>query len=430
METKIKKLPKGRVELTVELSSSEFDEFIKEAEKELSYEKEIPGFRPGKAPIEIIRSEIGETKIYERAAKLAIEKTYWQAVLEKNLKPIELPKIEILKMARDNPFVYKATFSVLPEVKIGEIKKIKVRRRKPKITEKDVEKLLREIQISRRKEVKVDREIRKGDRLEIDIDMFLNKVPIEGGQGRNVSYLLGESSYLPGLEEKLIGAKPGEIREFSLEYPEDFHDKRLAGRKVDFRVKINSVYEIELPNLDDNFAQSVGNFKTLEELKEQLKRNLEDEGKIKEEERLELEILDKLINISSFEEIPEILLENEKEKMISELEESLNELNLRFEDYLLHLKKTKEDLKNDLSPQAEKRIKTILIIKKLAEENNLFVKEDELEKEINELLDYYKYDLETQREIRTDEYRQFLKNMMLNRKVINWLKNQVTIEEE
>ena len=121
MEIKIKKLPKGKIELIVELSALEFDKFLKRAEEELSFEKEIPGFRPGRAPIEVIRKEIGETKIYERGAKLAIEETYWQSVLEKNLKPIELPKIEILKIARGNPFIYKATFSVLPEIKIGEI---------------------------------------------------------------------------------------------------------------------------------------------------------------------------------------------------------------------------------------------------------------------------------------------------------------------
>ncbi len=425
MEVKIKKLPKNIIELTIELTPLEFDKFLKKAEEKLSLEKTIPGFRPGKAPADVLRREIGETKIYEEASKIAIEETYWQVIREKKLEPIDLPKIEILKVARNNPFIYKAKVPVLPQIKIGEIKKIKVERRKPEIKEKDIEKLLSELQFSRRKETIVDRQVRKGDRVEIDLEMFLNKVPLEGGQGKNISYLIGDSHYIPDLEEKLIGLKTGETKEFSLDYPEDFYDKKLAGKKIDFRIRVNSIYQIDLPPIDDSFAQSLGKFKNLEELR----KNLEDEAKIKEEERLELEILEKLINCSSFEEIPDLLLENEKEKMIFELEKSLEEMNLKFDDYLIHLKRTREDLKREFIPQAEKRVKTSLIIRKIAQENKFFISDEELERTINEISDYYKYDRDALRNIKTDEYRNYLRNIMLNRKVIDWLKKQVIIEE-
>ncbi len=429
MEIKIQKLPKSTIELIIELNSEEFNSFLKKAESELASKISIPGFRPGKAPINLFKKEISEAKIYEKAAQMAIEETYWQVIKEKNLEPINLPKIEILKLAKDNPFIYKATFFNFPQVKICDFKKIKVKRKKIEIKEEKVERLLNELRISRRKEILVERPAQKGDRLEIDFEMFFNKVPLENGQGKNVSFLLGESYYIPGLEEKLIGMKKGEIKEFSLEYPENFYDKKLAGRKIDFRVKINSIYQVELPNLDDNFAQSVGNFKNLEELKEQLRKNLEEEEKNKEEERLELEMLDQIIKNSDFEEIPEIIINEEKEKIIEELEKSLEMSNLKFEDYLLHIKKTKDELKEEFTPQAEKRVKTALIIGKIAQEYKFFVSDEELGQEINRLLKYYQYDLEAQRNIRTDEYQNYLRNFLLNRKIIQWLKNQVIIED-
>ena len=414
--------------MTVELSSSEFDKFIKRTEEKFSQEKEIPGFRLGKTPIDILRREIGETKIYEEASKMAIEETYWQAIREKNLEPINLPKIEILKAARGNPFIYKAKFINLPQVKLGEIEKIKVRRKKIKIEERDIEEMLLELRKSRKKELVVERPAQKGDRLEIDLEMFLNNVPLEGGQGKNISYLIGESHYIPGFEEKILGLKRGETKEFSLDYPENFYDKKLAGKRVDFKVKVNSVYQVELPPLDDSFAQSLGRFKDLNDLKSQLSKNLEEEKNIKEEERLELEILEKITNLSTFEEIPEILLEEEKEKMISELEESLNKMNLKFDDYLVHLKKTRDELKKEFTPQAEKRVKTNLIIRKIIQENKFFIEEKEIDGAINELMNYYQYDPEMRKTLRTDEYRSYLRNVMLNRRVIDWLKKKVTIE--
>ena len=427
IDIKVKRLPQNLLELIIELNPNEFDTFLKRAEEEFSLRTSIPGFRPGKVPLEILRREIGETKIYEKAIQMAIEETYWQVVKEKKLEPISLPKIEILKFAKGNPFIYKVLVSLLPQVKIGDLKKIRVERKKIEIKEKEVEKLLSELRISRRKEILVERPAQKGDRLEIDLEMFFNKVPLEGGRRENVSYLLGESYYIPGLEKNLIGAKKGEIKEFSLDYPENFYDQKLAGKNIDFKIKINSIYQIELPPLDDSFAQSLGNFKNLTELKKQLKSNLEKERQIKEEERLELEILEKSIELSIFEEIPEILLIEEKEKMLSELERSLEIANLKLDDYLLHLKKTKDDLKKEFTPQAEKRVKTVLMIRKIVKEHNLSIEEGKLNQEINRLINYYKYDTEIQRNIRTDEFRNYLRNVILNRKAIDWLKKQVMI---
>ncbi|MCX7779272.1 MAG: trigger factor [Patescibacteria group bacterium] len=428
MEVKSQKLPKNTLELTIELQPEEFDFYLKKAEREISYQIQVPGFRPGRAPADLLKREISEAKIYEKAAQMAIEETYWQVIKEKKIEPITLPKIEILKLARNNPFIYQATVVLLPTVRIGAINQIKVKRKKIFIQEKSIEKLLEELRQSRRKETLVERPAQRGDRLEIDLEMFLNKVPVEGGQGKNISYLVGDSAYLPGLAEQLIGLKRGDSKEFQLDYPENFYDKKLAGKSIDFRVKVNAVYQIELPNLDDRFAQSLGHFKNLDELRRQMQANLEEEAKIKEEERIELEILDKLINLSDFEEIPELLLAEEKEKMLFELEQSLEKMNLKINDYLLHLKKTKEELKKEFTPQAEKRVKTALLIRKIAQENNFSISEEELDQEVNRLRRYYQYDSEMQKDLNTDEYRSYLRNLILNRKVIDWLKKQVTIE--
>lgn len=429
METKIKKLPSGETELTVELNAQEFDVYYKKVEIELINNFEMPGFRKGKAPKDIFNKEVNQSKIYQETATAIIEKTLGEALEKEKLEVLGTPKIEIKKISSGNPFIYQATFSVLPKVKIISLKKIEALRKKTEITEQEVEKVLKDIREKRKKEILKEKEACRGDKVEMDINMFFGNVPVENGQAQKVPYVLGGQSWLPDLEKHLLGVKRNEEKEFVVTYPVDHFDKKLAGRDVNFKIKIHGVYEIELPELNDELAKSLGAFKDLSDLREKIKINIIEEKRLKNEELLEIEILNQLVAKSEFEEIPEILLDEETHKMLHELEDSLVQQNLKFDDYLGHLKKSKEELEKELKPQAEKRVKTILIFRNIIQENKLLVAEEEIDQQIKMISNYYAGNKELEKTFKTPEYRNYLKNTLLNRKTIEFIKSQVKIKE-
>jgi len=425
------RLPKNLMEITAELSILEMAPFYHQTIEELSKDIEIPGWRKGKAPAQMIKQKIGEAEINRRVAEIAIEKKYPEIVKEvfstdkENGEPAGVPQIQIQKMASEEPFIFNLIIPLVPEVKLGNYKKIKQERKKIEITDEEIKKVLAELQQSRRQETLANRPAGLNDRIEIDLDLFIDKVPVENGQIKNFSIILGRDDYLPGLSENLKGLARGEEKNFSFPYPDSHYDKKLAGKLVDFKAKIKNVYQITLPVLDDVFAQSFGNFKTLKDLENKIKENLEIEAKNKEEQRLEAAILKSLVAQSKIGDIPEILVEHELDKMVDELKAEIELSGAKFEDYLQSIKKTQTDLRKDFAVQAQERIKTALCIRQLAKQENFSVKNEEIEEEIKRLNKIYEKQEQILDEFKKENGKIFLKNLLTNRKVIEWLKKQL-----
>ena len=415
-------MPQGLLEYTVELSAEEMKPYFDHAFEELSVNLKIDGFRPGKVPPETAKRHIGEAKILEEAAEHAINEKYQEIVLADKIIPAGLPEVHIQKIARDNPFVFKCTVPLFPVVKLGDYRKIKVKKEKIEVTDSQVDKILNDLRQTRRTEIIVDRPIVSTDKAEVDIEMFLNKVVLENGTAKNTAVIMNEPFYIPGFSEKILGAKKGEIREFSLKYPDDHYDKKMAGREIDFRVKINNVYEIKLPELNDEFVKTLGNFPDLSALKEQIKKNLIEEQELKADEKAELEILKQLIEISEFEEVPEVLVKRETETMFNEIESFLSQQNLRLNDYIEHLKKTKESMGKELAPKALERVKTSLALGELAQAQEIMVTDEEVLKEIEKSAITYANDPKTLEKLNSESYKNYIKQILTTRKVIENLK--------
>ena len=424
MNIDVKKLPKNLIEIIAELRPEEMEPFNNEALAELARNIQVPGFRPGKAPLEMVRPQIDEIKILEKADELAVNKKYPEILVKENLNPAGPPKVDVQKLAPGNPLVFKLTIPLVPKVTLGNWKKIKVKRKKIEPDQKEIEKTLETLQESRRKEHLVNRPAKSGDRVDIDMNLSLDKVPLENGQVKNLTVILGKDYYVPGLSSNLEGLKKGREKEFSLHFPETHYDKKLAGRKVDFKVKINEVYQIDLPPLDDKFAKNLG-FENLVNLKDHLKKSLEAQAKNKEEERVEIEILKELVARSHFEEIPDILVSHELDKMLAELAQNLEAQNLKFEDYLISIKKTEEDLRKGLVSQAEERIKTALVIREIAREEKIEVQEEEVKSQLDKISELYKDKKEILEKFTSEAGQSYLKNMLINRKVVELLKKQI-----
>jgi trigger factor len=425
MEYQKEKLSKNRLKIKVELTADEFDRIFTSKLKELTQTTEVPGFRLGSAPLDLIERSLGTAKVLEQAAERAINQAWQEIILKESIDFLDYPQVEILKLAKGNPFVFTLTLSLWPKVKIGDYKKIKIERRPVTVPLEKINEVLEELREIHRQEILVQRPTKLGDRVELDLELFLDKVPLEGGQIQKGSFLLGKNYFLPNFSENLIGLRPGETKTFFLHYPETHFDKRLAGREVEFRVKLHNVYEVILPRLDDSFAQKVGPFQNLSQLKTEIENNLKSELLAKEEERIEVAVLKNLINISEFEEIPETLVKLEIEKMFNELESSLEQMKIKLQDYLLQIKKTKEDLEKEFIPKAEERIKAVLLVKAVAEREKISVSPDELEAELSKQKELYKNNTEALKSISLPSYRNYFYQILLNRKVLDWLKKEI-----
>lgn len=410
------------VELNVELSLEEFNPYIEKSAKKLSEEIKIEGFRPGKAPFELVKQKVGEMTILEEAARLAINGTIWEAI-DKNLgaSPIGQPQIDILKLAPGNPVAYKITISILPEVKLGDYKDAKVKEDAVEIKDKEIEKMFTNLRESRVKEALVDREIKDSDKVLVDIEMFLDKVPVEGGQGKGVAVIIGKDYFVPGFDKKLIGAKKGEKVEFGLPYPKEHYQKNLAGKMVEFVVKINEIYARELPELNDDFAKSFG-AKSLAGMRGDIKKELEHEKKHQTEEKAEIKMLDMILEKTKFGDIPELLVQSETEGMIEELKRTIESQGGKFEDYLMSVKKTYDQLTLDLLPDALKRVKSALMIREIAHVEKIEVSEKEVYEKIEEILKQYQGYEKVAERVKELDYRRHLQNIMANRKVVEKLR--------
>ena len=425
MQVNKKILEKSQIELTVELSVEEFSPFIEKGAKKLSEKIKIEGFRPGKAPLEVLKAKIGEMSILEEAAQLAVNKTLDEIIFERidEIKAVGSPSVNISKLAPNNPFEYKVVLSVLPDIELGKYKDLGLKTETIKVDDKELDKILNELRDMRAKEVVVDKEhqIKEGDKVIVDINLFDNKVPLEDGSHKDLSILTGKNYFVPGFDEKLYGAKLGAELKFSLAYPENHHQKNLAGKMVSFEVKVKSIFQRELPELNDEFAKGFGT-KDLEELKKDLKTNVLQEKNREAELKNESEMISKIIEGSKIGELPEILVESESRNVLAELEQSIIRQGGKFEDYLNHLKKTKDELRLEMLPNAIKRVKSSLVIREIAVLEKIDISEEEVNKKIIEIQEQYKGNEEVQKMILESGYKHYLKNILTNEKVLAKLK--------
>lgn len=427
MKIEIKNLPKSEVEILIELDLAEWGKFVDEAIKELGKEVKIEGFRPGMAPKEMVEQKIGQGHILEVAADLAVRKTYSRVLEEKNIDAIGRPEVRVLKVAKDNPFEFKITTAILPPIKLADYKKI-AKEDKPKtkdqikIEEKEIEDSLAWLKKSRAKYATVARPAQKGDRVEIDFVAKQEGQVIENGESKNHPLLIGEGKFVPGFEDQLIGLMENESKNFSLVFPEDFAAKALAGKLVDFEAKMNLVQEPQMPEMNDEFARSLGKFDNLEALKNNIRDGIAMEKEQKEKEIWRAKVLQTIVKKSSME-LPEILIQAELDKMIEEFKSNLTQMGLAYEEYLKNLKKTEEEMKKEWLPKAKERAEAGLILRQISELENLQVSAEEAEEEVNRMIKHYPDWDAVKAQIDMAQLLEYTKGRLKNEKVFSFLEN-------
>ena len=388
----VEKLEKSRVALEIEVGAEEFEAAVAKAYAKQRSKISVPGFRPGKAPRKMIEKLYGPEVFYNDAIDAAFPEAYEKAVESEKLDTIGYPEVELVGDVTKDGFTFKATVAVYPDVKLGKYKGISAPKEEVKVSADDVKQRLNEMAERNARLVSVDRKARKGDTAVIDFEGFDNGVPFAGGKGEGHELELGSGSFVPGFEDQVIGMKAGEEKDIDITFPEDYQ-KDLAGKKVVFHVKVNEVKFKELPKLDDDFAKDVSEFDTLDELKADVKKQLEADRQKAVDVAFENALIEKVADTIECE-IPEILIEQQCRRFLEEFKSRIMAQGIPYDQYVKMTGMDEQKFLEEGREPALKQVKMDLAIAQIIEEEKLEATPEEIEEEYKKLSGYYGMDVE------------------------------------
>lgn len=385
LQIKKEKIAGSRVKLEVVIPQKEFAKYYKKALEKLSAEVEIPGFRPGRAPQKMVIEKLGETRIDSEALNLAISKSTYLALARENAIPIESPKIAVKQFEKGKDLIYILEVSILPEIILGDYKNVKIKKEEAKVTPEEIDKAIADLR--RRMSTSVEKKdgLEKGDWAEIDFEGTVKGVKIDKLTSKKFPFVAGEVKFIPGFEEKLIGMKKGEEKEFELKLPNNGVEEELKNALVKFKVKLNELKAIKLSELNQEFAQKLG-AKDLADLRARMETALKNQKELELNNKFKTDLIDEIAAKTKIE-MPESLVNQEKERLLGEFSRQLGLSGMTVEQFLTGQKKTKEQLDKDFIIQAEKNVKIGLTIAEISKAESIEVMASEIEAEVERLID-------------------------------------------
>lgn len=382
----VEKVDKNVVSFEFTVSADEFENGIEKAYRKNVGKINIQGFRRGKAPRKIIEKYYGNEVFYEDAINIVLPDAYDKAIEENNIFPVDQPEIDIKgEISRENGITFTAKVTVKPEFELGEYKGIKASKVSHRTLKKDIDAEIEKMRERNSRMVSVeDRAVQKDDIANIDFEGFCDGVAFEGGKGENYDLTIGSGQFIPGFEDQLIGKNIGEETEVNVTFPEEYHAENLKGKDAMFKVKINSIKVKELPELDDEFAKDVSEFDTLEELKKDVKEKLSAAGKEKAAHETEENVIKAVCDATEID-IPEAMINSQIDKMIRDFDMQMRYQGLNLEQYMKYTGTTLDSLKEQFKADAEKNVKTSLVLEKVCQVENITASDKEVSKEYDDM---------------------------------------------
>ncbi|MDD6519655.1 MAG: trigger factor [Oribacterium sp.] len=420
MSVKVENLEKNMAKLTVEVDNAEFLKAIDVAYKKNRNKFNLPGFRKGKAPKEMIMKMYGPQVFFEDALNEILDKTYPEAAKESGLEIVSRPEIGVEQIGMDQNVIYTATVAVKPEVTLGEYKGVTVEKAETTVSAKEVnEKLAAELEKNARV-VDVDREIKKDDIANIDFVGSVDGVEFEGGKGEDYPLTIGSGTFIPGFEDQLIGHKAGETVDVKVTFPENYGAKDLAGKEALFVTTIKTVKEKQVPAADDEFASEVSEFDTLDEYKKDLKKTLKEEKEKAATTTNERNVIAKVVENASVE-IPAPMLEAQLDNMLYDYQTRLAQQGIPMDQYLKITGQTVEQIKDQMKESAEKNLKTSLVIEAIMEKENITVAEERVDEEFKKIAEQYKMEYDDLKKTVSEEQKESMKREIAFQETIDML---------
>ncbi|PAB58695.1 trigger factor [Anaeromicrobium sediminis] len=393
MNSTFVKKENNEVTLKLNIPADDFNKAVDKAYKKMRGKFNIPGFRKGKAPKFVIENNYGAGIFYEEAINEIFPTAYAAAIDEHNLEPVDRPSLDVEEIKKGEDVELVVTVTVKPEVELGEYKGIEAEKNEYNVSDEDIEKEVEMLRERNSRLLAVERPVQDGDTVIIDYKGFAGDEQFEGGTAEKQTLVIGSGQFIPGFEEQLVGKNVGDELDVNVTFPTEYHAENLAGKEAKFEVKIHEVKEKELPELDDEFAKDVSEFDTLEELKADIKGKREEAAKNRVEAEYKDALVEKAVENAKMD-IPASMIEYEIDEVVNQYAYQLQYQGLDLDTYLKYTNTTMDDLRNQMRPEGEKRVKTRLVLEKIVETENIEVSEEDVEKEMERYATQYKMELD------------------------------------
>lgn len=399
----LEKKENNTADFTITVPSEAFGAAVDEAFKKNAKKITVPGFRKGKAPRKLIERTYGEGIFFDDAVDSVLPAAYDAAVKELELEPVDTPKIDIKEIGKDKDLVVSASVTVKPEVKLGEYKGLKLDEIVHTVTDEDVDaELTRRREKGARQVTVEDRPVQKNDTATIDFEGFVDGKAFAGGKGENFELVIGSGQFIPGFEDQIVGKSIGDEFDVEVTFPEDYHSEELKGKPAVFKTKVNAISYKELPELDDEFAKDVSEFDTLAELKEDIKKKLQENADVRTKQEKENAAVDKVVDNMTVD-VPDCMVNTRIEGTIRENNARMVQQGISFEQYLGYMGTTLDQFKEQMKPSAERQVKGTLALEAIAKTENIEVSDEEVEEQLKKMAETYNMELDKVKGFMRDE---------------------------
>lgn len=399
MSVKVEKLEKGMAKLTIEVPAEELEKAIEKVYQQEKNKISIPGFRKGKAPRAMIEKMYGKGVFLEEAANQIIPEAYEKAYDECGEEITSAPRVDVVTLEAGKPFVFTAEVALKPEVELGKYKGVTIDKIETEVTDDEVNAAIDKERENNARSISVtDRPVQDKDETVIDFEGFVDGVAFDGGKGENYPLTIGSGAFIPGFEEQIIGKNIGEEFDVNVSFPEDYGADNLAGKPALFKVTVHEIKVKELPELDDEFAAEVSEFDTLDEYKKDVKEKLVQKKEKDAKDAKEDAVIEAIIADSKME-IPEAMLETQQRQMVEDFARNIEQQGISFEQYMQFTGMTADKFIEQVKPQAEKRIKSRLVLEAIVDAEKIVPTEDDFEAEVKELAEQYGMEVDKAKEL-------------------------------
>ena len=423
MSLQVEKLEKKMAKLTIEVSADEFSKAVEEAYQKNRGKISVPGFRKGKVPKKMIEQMYGKAVFYEDAANALIPGAYEKALEECEETIVSSPKIDVTQIEEGKAFIFTAEVALKPEVTLGTYKGVEVDKIEISVTDEEVEADLKQQQENNSRVVTVERPVADGDIAVIDYEGFADGVAFEGGKGEDYSLTIGSHSFIDNFEEQLIGKNAGEECEVNVTFPEEYHAKELAGKPVVFKVTVKEVKEKQLPELNDEFAGEVSEFETLDAYKEDIRKKLTEKKEAEAKNEKEDAVITAVIENAQME-IPEAMVETQQRQIVDEFAQRLQMQGLSMEQYFQFTGLSYQHMLEQVKPQAERKIKSRLVLEAVVAAENIVATEEDYEEEIKRMAEGYRMEADKIKELMGEQGKKQIMEDLAVRKAAEFVVNE------
>ncbi|MBF1151375.1 MAG: trigger factor [[Eubacterium] sulci] len=416
----------NRAKFTMDFTAEEFEAAVVKAYQDSKDKFNIDGFRKGKAPRSIIEKHFGEGVFFEDAINNLFQTAYPEALNELDLEVIDSPQADFSEIGKGKPLTVTIDVAVYPVVEVKDYKGIEVEQVDPEVTEEDVDRDIEAMRKRNSRMVVADRPVENGDTVILDYAGFVGDEQFQGGTAENQELKIGSGMFIPGFEEQLIGVKAGESKDVVVTFPEEYQAKELAGKEATFKCTVHEVKFEELPELDDEFAKDVSEFDTLAELRDDARARILESVKLQCENEAKDKVIAQVYENNKIE-APATMVADEMDRMIQELEQQMRYQGLNIQQYLQFTGSTLDDFRNEIKPEAEKRVATRIVLRSIGDVENVEVTDEDLDKELQRMSEAYNTDPENIKKMLGEENLAFFRKDIALTKVMDMLYNEAKI---